>query len=463
MSTKGWLGLAAIVVAAAAMVVIALPGGAEWTTDSPEARAELEAAIEAQMKLYHGEVQAHLEKALELDPDFVIVKLYLADQIRENDSERVLELWNDVLAADLSRLSPRERLLIERARAIQERRFEDAERMVDAYLTDHPNDPFVLHRKALTLWITGEFDEAERLNRRLIEIAPNWVVAYNQLGYISMSRGRFVEAEEYFKSYRFVAPDQANPHDSLGELYLLLGRYDEAESSLLRSIETKPDFWAAYDHLALVRMMRSDFAGAADALAAAEARGDMPEYWRRGVDCWLRYAELVAAGRYRDILELFEREDEDESCLKGHSGGYVTVTIHRAACLTAEWEVAQTFEEEMIAPIEAVEKGTIRMDQTDVEGLLAHMRGVRLAVEGDNDGALEAFRTADDHMSYMQVGIGLFKLYNRLFTVETLFASGRDAKAHQLLSEVRSVNPVLVDEFEARGLHFLGLDRRSDS
>ena len=91
-----------------------------------------------------------------------------------------------------------------------------------------------------------------QLNRRLIEIAPNWVIAYNQLGYIAMSQGRFAEAEEYFTSYRFVAPDQANPHDSLAELYIMIGRYEEAETSLYRSIEIKPDFWAAYDHLAMI-------------------------------------------------------------------------------------------------------------------------------------------------------------------------------------------------------------------
>lgn len=457
MNKKIWLGLTAVLIAAVALSLIALPRGAEWTTDSPQALAEFTAAVDAQMKVYHNEVQAHLERALELDPEFVIAKLYLADQVKMNDDgERAKRLWNDVMAADRSKLTERERVLIERARAIQEKRFEDADLMLDNYLEKHPNDPSLLHRKALSLWMAGDFEEAERLNRRLIEIAPNWVIAYNQLGYIAMSQGRFVEAEEYFTSYRFVAPDQANPHDSLGELYLILGRYDDAEISLYTSIEIKPDFWAAYDHLALARMMDNDFAGAEQALAMAEAAGDVPDYWKTGISCVIRLAEMARNEQYREVLA--EREEHPE-CFKGHSEGYADVTVHRAACLLGEWEIADSIEDRLRKMTAEIESGEINGESANAVGVLAHLQGVRLAVEGDLMGAIERFRQADEHMTYIQAGDGLFKLYNRLFLVETLFAAGEDAKAHKLLSQVRSVNPQMVEDFEERGLKILGLQR----
>ena len=46
---KIWLGLSVVVVAAVALSLIALPRGSEWTTDSPEALAEVPAAVDAQM------------------------------------------------------------------------------------------------------------------------------------------------------------------------------------------------------------------------------------------------------------------------------------------------------------------------------------------------------------------------------------------------------------------------------
>lgn len=456
MNRKIWMGLAAVAVAAVALSLIALPKGAEWTTDSPEALAEFTAAVDAQMKLYHNEVQAHLEKAVQLDPDFVIAKLYLAEKLRMDDAEGALPLWNDVMAADRSRLSERERVLIERARAFAEKRYEDADRDLDAYLADHPNDPFLIHQKAILLWRTGRFDEAERLNRRLIEIAPNWVIAYNQLGYIAMSQGRFVEAEEYFTSYRFVAPDQANPHDSLGELYLMLGRYEEAEASLMNSIEIKPDFWAAYDHLSMTRMMTSDFAGSEQVLAMAETAGGIPEYWKTGIACIIRIAELADNRQYREVLATRE---ENPECFKGHSRNHGNVTVHRAACLLNEWEIAESIEDGFAEVIAQLENDEAEKEIANVVGILAHLQGVRLAVQGDLEGAIERFWEADRNMTYIQASNGLFKLYNRLVLVESLFASGMDGKAHKVLSKVRSVNPRLVEDFEEHGLKVLGLER----
>jgi len=458
MNKKIWLGLAAVVVALVAVSLIALPKGAEWTTDSPEALAEFTAAVDAQMKLYHNDVQEHLEKAIELDPDFVIAKLYLSDQVKmdDKDEDRAQRLWNDVMAADRSRLTEREQVLIERARALQEKRYEDAAQMLDSYLADHPNDPFLLHRKALTAWVTGDFDEAERLNLRLIEIAPNWVIAYNQLGYIAMSQGRFIEAEEYFTSYRFVAPDQANPHDSLGELYIMIGRYDEAETSLFRSIEIKPDFWAAYDHLAMTRMMIHDFAGAQDALVMAEEVGEIPDYWKTGIGCFLNIRELANNEQYREILAV---RDESPECFEGHSQGHTNVMVHRAACLLGEWDVAKSIEDDFAKLMAEVEKGAVNREKSSVVGALAHLRGVRLAVEGDLEGAIESFKEADHNMTYIQASNGLFKLYNRLLLVETLFAAGTDGKAHKVLSKVRSVNPRFAEDFEEQGFKMLGLER----
>jgi Tfp pilus assembly protein PilF len=83
-----WLGLVAVAVVAAAVSIIALPKGPEWTTSSPEALAEFELALQAMMKLYHVDAMAHLEKAVELDPDFVMARLMLADLVRYTDRRR---------------------------------------------------------------------------------------------------------------------------------------------------------------------------------------------------------------------------------------------------------------------------------------------------------------------------------------------------------------------------------------
>ncbi len=95
-----------ILIAVAAIVagagILALPQGSEWTTDSKEALAEFEASMEASQKLYHQDARVHLERALELDPDFVVAKVSMAEICRWEDEERATTLMSEVDTADVS-------------------------------------------------------------------------------------------------------------------------------------------------------------------------------------------------------------------------------------------------------------------------------------------------------------------------------------------------------------------------
>ena len=303
MKRSVWLGLLAVVIAAVAVSIIALPKGPEWTTSSPEALAEFELALQARMKLYYVDSIDHLEKAVALDPDFLMARLMLADHAKWDDRADADELMAPVLAADVDALKPRERFFIERARANHDKRTEDAEALLQEYLERYPNDPFLLEAAAGSAMHRGDNETAERLYRRLLEVGPNWVIAYNQLGYITMLQGRFAEAEEYFTSYRFIAPDQANPHDSLGELYLILGRLPEAEQSFETAIQIKPDFWESYSHLVLARALLDDYAGAHEAAHALEGVEGCPKLMPTRLDCLATFIELELSGRWRDILD----------------------------------------------------------------------------------------------------------------------------------------------------------------
>jgi hypothetical protein len=87
------------------------------------------------------------------------------------------------------------------------------------------------------------------------------------------------------------------------------------------------------------------------------------------------------------------------------------------------------------------------------------MQGVRLALQGEYEEAEEKLRAADKGLTYVEAGVGMYKLFNRMILAEVLLADGQDAEAHGLLTKVRSVNPVMVAEFEDAGLKTIGLDR----
>jgi tetratricopeptide (TPR) repeat protein len=448
-----WLTLAAVFVVGVGVTLVALPRGQEWTTDSPEALAEFQEGIDAQMKLYYDDAEEYFRHAYELDPDFQMAKLYFSDYVRREDKELAKEMWEEVLATDTSKLTPREQFFIERSRAYHDERSEDIVALVDEYIAKYPNDPYVLNQKALRTWHLGELEEAERLYQRLVEISPNWVIAYNQLGYITMMQGRFAEAEEYFKSYRFIAPDQANPYDSLGELFITVGRYDEAEESLEKALEIKPDFWASYQHLVLMKSFNGDLESTREIIERARM-AEMPEEMLFRMDCLEHYTTLRNAEAWQQIMD-----ENNSKCVEGFKEGFSTVTTHFAACKLGDWEQAMAIEVEAANILEKIEEYGNEKNAMTVRGAFLHMQGVRLALQGEYEDAEEKLRAADKGLTYVEAGVSMYKLFNRMILAEVLLADGQDAEAHGLLTKVRGVNPVMVAEFEDSGLKTIGLDR----
>lgn len=450
-----WLALAAVIVVGAGVTLVALPGGQEWTTDSPEALAAFEAGMAAEKKLYWDDAREHFARAAELDPDFVMAKLMCVDEKMKADKAEGEALLDEVLAAHTSSLTVREQYFVERSRAYREERREEIPQIIDKYLAKIPNDPYVLNDKAQRAFSLGDYDQAEPLYQRLVEIAPNWVLGYNQLGYINMSRGRFAEAEESFKSYRFIAHDQANPHDSLGELYLALGRYDEAEQNFEKALGIKPNFWPAYEHIALLKSFNDDLEGTREIIERARSAG-MPEDSLTALGCHEEFMALRYTRSWREILELAENSE----CVKKDDVNFAKTTVHLAACELGDWDTALQIEqsaEELLASIE--EKGAQGRGVDRLRAAVEHLKGVRLALQGDYGEAEELLRAADDRLTYVEAGATIFKLYNRTILVELLLADGQDAEAHGLLSKVRGVNPVWVAEFQDSGFKVIGLER----
>ena len=449
-----WMALAAVLVIGAGVTLVALPGGQEWTTSSPEALAEYQAGWDSMMKLYGDEANRHFRRAAELDPDFVVAKLACAEWAMYDDKENSEALMKEVLAADTSKLTPRERYFVERARAIHENRRDDIPGLIDAYLAKYPNDPYVLNEKAQRAFVRGQFDEAERLYQRLAEISPNWVIAYNQLGYIKMSKGQFAEAEEHFKSYRFVAPDQANPHDSLGELFVALGRYAEAEESFEKAIQIKPDFWAAYQHIALMKSFTGNLEGTREIIARAKAAG-APEEMVASLDCLEQYMALYSSRSWSELVDM----SQSSKCVEKPDPSFPKIITHLAACKLGDWEEAESIERDAVELLAEVADKAAPKNVERLRGAIAHMKGVRLALQGDYPAAEEQLRAADDQLSYVEAGTAIFKLYNRTMLAELLLADGQDAEAHELMAEVRGVNPAWATRVEASGLSLLGLER----
>lgn len=430
MSTKKTLlvaALALVLVAAAAVAAARWlrPEAPEWTTDSPQALAELEAGQAAMQQLYMAEAADHFWRAVEHDPDFVIAKLR-AVQVGNHPPERrqrVSELVEELKAADLAALTPRERLLVEVFLARLDHQPEKVESLLDTYLAAHPDDPYAVEILCGRAFALAQIDTAEACYRRLIDLDPNHVGAQNLLGYMLMARGDFAAAEEQFQVYSYVAPDQANPHDSLGELYLLTGRYDEAEREFERAVAVKSDFCASRENLVLVELMQGDFAAAAERVDEARREAACPAPMLDSVACRVEVWRAAKDGRWADTLDL--------AAACGSAGDVQVITA---------WAGARLGRDEAIAEIVEKLKSYGGEGDPTISPVLAHVAGVERLYDGEPAAAVERFREADESLQYRSQQ-WTFKLFNRQALATALEAAGREEEAAAVRREIEAVNP----------------------
>lgn len=190
----------------------------EVTTRSEAARRELAEAEADIGRFYNADARAHLAKALELDPEFPLALVLMAEFESGRGQRERAKGYVERAAASLDRVTPIERYRILVMQAALEGNEEQIDKLMAEAWKEFPRDRWVLERMAGKTFRDGKAEESMALYRKLLDVYPDSATAYNLLGYTSARQGKFAEAEEYFAKYAFIAGEQANPHDSVGEL-----------------------------------------------------------------------------------------------------------------------------------------------------------------------------------------------------------------------------------------------------
>lgn len=425
---RWWITLLALVlVAGAGAAWWAQRRSLAWTSDSPQAVAQLQAALDANMKYYNSEARSHLERALELDPDFAAAKVLAVELSWGEERERLIA---ELRQTDVGRLNRRERFLVNDILLRHDGEAAAADLALEDYLAAHPEDPFALSTACGLAWDRQDFERSRALYERLIAVDPNWVMARNHLGYLAMAQGRFEEAERHFETYAYIAPDQPNPHDSMAELKTLLGRYDNARAELEEALALRPNFCASYGHLLTVEILAGEMARAAE----------VPE--RAGRHCDERLVERLACQYLSWDAAVGTPPAEvwtstPERC-RGPEvvGGAPAV---RAALAGGESEIFERHVDHLRSVI--TERGEAGRKELALEGVVAHYEGVAAMARGRVREALRKFEAADGTLTYHGDDVGILKLANRAELARTQERLGDAAAAARTRESIAAVNP----------------------
>lgn len=211
------------------------------------------------------EATAAFARAIELDPSFAQAHAWLGLATPGPDAIGHLE-QAVALAADLPEA---ERLQVESLLAWKQGDEEKARSLLQRIAAIVPDDWRVHADLGEDAFHRRDWDGAVLAFEKATALEPDAGPAWNMLGYTYLELDLPELAIGSFDRYVALRPGEPNPRDSLAEALMRAGRFAEAEAMFTEATEVAPEFWQAWEGVALVRFFRGDEAGGMEALGRA--------------------------------------------------------------------------------------------------------------------------------------------------------------------------------------------------
>ena len=188
-----------------------------------------------------------LRLATALNPNASLAWLTLADCLR---------LTGDSAAADSAyghhiQASVNEPRLMEAATALCENRVAIAERLLRAYLKEHPTNVSAIRMLAETGVRLGRYEDAGKLLARCVELAPGFTAARHNYATVLYRQNRPSEAIAQLRILLAGEPRNPSYRNLMAAAHARLGEHDEAIDQyerFLKDFPNQPKGWMSYGH-----------------------------------------------------------------------------------------------------------------------------------------------------------------------------------------------------------------------
>lgn len=317
--------MAMFVIGLLAASVAAGPDKMAITTSSDEARAEYLKGRDMFERLRFPEARAHLEKAVQLDPQFPLGHLLLAQA--GPSTQFFVEHLNQA-RAHMDKATDAEQWWIKAVAAGFEGQPNVQLKMFTKMAEAYPNDVRVRTLLGNLRFGRQEWDEAIEQYEAAIKTDPSFHQVYNQLGYSYRFLGQYDDAERVFKKYIELIPDDPNPYDSYAELLMKMGRYEESIKQYQRALKLDPGFVASYTGIAHCNDFLGKYDQALEATDQLKAHAVNSGQQRAAHFC--RMLSYVDQGRYDKAIGEVEmqmkiaKKNNDPATI---AGDHVTIAI----------------------------------------------------------------------------------------------------------------------------------------
>lgn len=123
--------------------------------------------------------------------------------------------------------------------AIQDNRWDDAERALEVASKQKPNDHDILFLLATAYSQKKEFEKAEPMWQQVLQLKPNDGAAQANLGLVQLQRGEYDQATVSLAKAVPMNPEDADLMESLGEAYQGNNQPEKAKDAFQRSVDIR--------------------------------------------------------------------------------------------------------------------------------------------------------------------------------------------------------------------------------
>ena len=132
-------------------------------------------------------------------------------------------------------------LLARAHEAVNERRFDEANRLLSRALALAPEDLAVIDLLGFVTFSLGDYEAAERHNRHALVLKPEHAFAHNGLGLSLARQGRLAEGSAAIEQAIALLPRWYEPYNDLAVVLAEAGKRDEACAMLARGAAAIPE------------------------------------------------------------------------------------------------------------------------------------------------------------------------------------------------------------------------------
>jgi len=253
------------------------------------------------------EAKKNLDKALEIDPTFVMAYVYLAWAHHNTGDDNARNATIEKAMALVDKASQKDRLYLEAGYALFiEQDLGKHGARLEELVARYPDEKWAYHYLGdYFMQYREDYAAAVRQYEKWHRLDPKDPNAMSHITGASYMMGDFEKAAEYVKKHDAVAPPDPYNLSLQGMMYALMGQFDTAVAKFQEALRLQNDFSYALLWLAMTYAVREKFENsmrwADEYVSRAPSTGLRSDaYSRRG---WLH----AWRGRLREALEDFDR------------------------------------------------------------------------------------------------------------------------------------------------------------